>query len=98
MPQVISANRLVDGIVVFLDRDGQWVEKLNAAATFADKTSLETAVASAQKDVAKNIVVDIFPFDVTVSGATISAIALRDKIRTNGPTVHLDHGKQAAAG
>ena len=97
MPQVISANRLDDGIVVFLGSTGEWVERLDDATTFADKASLEVAVSSAQKDVAQNRVVDIYPFEVKVAGPKIAAVTLRDIIRTSGPTVHRDHGKQAAA-
>ena len=97
MPQVITANRLDDGIVVFLGSTGAWVEALDDATTFADKASVEAAMAIAQKDVAQNRVVDIFSFDVKVAGAHISAVTLRDIIRTSGPTVHRDHGKQAAA-
>jgi hypothetical protein len=96
MPQVVTANRLTDGRVVFLDAHGAWVERLAEAAPFSDKSALEAATKHAEQDVAGNLVVDVFAFEVKVDGATISAITLRDKIRTRGPTVRLDHGKQAA--
>ena len=98
MPQVVSANRLSDGIVVFRAPGGKWIERLDEAATFADKAALDAAVADAQRDVAANVVVDIFPFEVTIAGANLTAVTLRDRIRTRGPTVHLDHGKQALPG
>ncbi len=98
MPQVVSANRLDDGIVVFVGRDRAWVELLDAARLFDTKADMEAAVAVAQKDVAANRVVDIFPFEVKISGDTVTAVALRDIIRTSGPTVHRDHGKQAVHG
>jgi hypothetical protein len=97
MPQVISANRLTDGHVVFLDAHGAWVERLNDAATFAEKPAIEAATKRAEQDVANNRVVDVLPFDVKVEGASIIAVTLRDKIRTLGPTVHPDHGKQAVS-
>jgi hypothetical protein len=95
MPQVVSANRLSDGIVVFYGPGGEWVELLDGAAVFDGKAAIEAALAAAQRDVAANHVVDIFPFDVKVSGGRISPVTLRDSIRTSGPTVHRDHGKQS---
>ena len=98
MPQVVSANRLADGIVVFRNAAGQWVERLDDAATFADKAAVDAALAGAQQDVGRNLVVEVAAFEVKVAGSSIAAVTLRDRIRTLGPTVHTDHGKQAAAG
>jgi hypothetical protein len=96
MPQVVSANRLADGIVVFWNRGG-WVELLDQAEVLDSKPDIESATLKAQADVAANRVVDIFAFDVKAAGGHIEAVTLRDRIRTAGPTVHRDHGKQAVA-
>jgi len=37
MPQVISANRLIDGIVIYGGRDGAWADALGAAKIFTSK-------------------------------------------------------------
>ena len=36
MPDVITANRLADGVVVFQSADGSWSEDFNRAAVLAD--------------------------------------------------------------
>ena len=64
MPQVISANRLIDGLLVFLDRAGSWVEPFQSAAVYDDKGELELALAKAQQDVGANKVVDVAAFEV----------------------------------
>jgi hypothetical protein len=96
MPQVVTANRLTDGRVVFLDARGAWVERFADAAAFSEKDAIEAALKRAEQGVADNLVVDVFAFEVKLDGTALAAITLRDKIRTRGPTVHPDHGKQAA--
>lgn len=94
-PEVFIANRLNDGLVVFLTADGVWSEKIADAAvvgTAADKERL-TAVAAAA--VASCQVIDPLPIEVTVNNGLIVPVRLRERIRAEGPTVHTDHGKQA---
>ena len=95
MSHVISANRLIDGLLVFMSKDGSWVEPFQAAAVYEDKAGLELALAKAQQDVATNRVVEVTPFEVTLKSGILSAVTLRDVIRTRGPSVRPDHGKQA---
>jgi hypothetical protein len=97
MPQVVTANRLSDGIVVYLAPGGGWVEFLSEAAVFPDKPALDAALVVAQASIAANQVVDAFAFDVTVTAKGPEANHIRDRIRSRGPTVHPDHGKQAVA-
>jgi Protein of unknown function (DUF2849) len=96
MPQVLSANRLADGIVVFLDAAGQWVESIAGAEVFADKAALEAGVARATRSAAANLVVEVAPVDVALTPRGPQPTHIRDRIRAAGPTVYLDHGKQAA--
>ena len=58
MPQVVSANRLTDGIVVFLGAEGTWVEGLQQATLF-EAADLAPALARAEAQRAANIVVEI---------------------------------------
>ena len=95
MPQVISANRLADGAVVFLGRDGAWVELLPEAEVFDGEAALAEGLARAKAAEARNLVLDIAPIDVTGSGKGLAATHLREIIRSAGPTVRRDHGKQA---
>ena len=97
MPQVVTANRLTDGIVVCLAPGGKWVERLSEASVLEGKQAVEAALSEGQAAIARNQVVDVFAFDVTVTPAGPQANHIRDRIRAMGPTVHPDHGKQAAA-
>ncbi len=98
MPQIVSANRLTDGIVVFLGQGDQWVENFRSAALLADKPALEAGLARAQDAVRANIVVEVAPMDVAETPHGLEPKHIRDRIRAEGPTVRLDHGKQAAHG
>lgn len=96
MPQVVSANRLHDGAVVFLAAGDAWAEWISEARVFDDKAGLEAGLARAQADVKANRVVDIAPVDVEITPRGPKPTHIRDRIRAAGPTVRLDHGKQSA--
>ena len=62
MPNVVTANRLIDGIVVYLAPDGGWVEEL-ARAKLADTEDETKALESeAAKAVAERRVVAVYPW------------------------------------
>jgi hypothetical protein len=98
MPQVVSANRLDDGVVVFLAAGDRWVERLGDAEVFGDKAGAEYGLARGLAAVARNIVVEVQLVEVEQTARGIEARHIRDRIRAAGPTVRLDHGKQAVAG
>jgi hypothetical protein len=83
--QVASANRLVDGTVVFLDDAGQWTERLDRAVVARDKRAAEILLDRAS--VESFGVVE--PFLVAVSEddeGRIEPLSLREKIRASGLT------------
>lgn len=88
MPQIITANRLLDGDVVFRTADGGWVGDVDAAGLLADKAAAEAANAAALAD---NAVVDVAVIDVAVDGDRVVPVRLRERIRAFGPTVKSDH-------
>ena len=65
MPKVISANRLADGIVVYVGRDGSWPERLSQAKIFASKAEAEAGLLVAQNDAKRNLVVEPVVVEVT---------------------------------
>jgi hypothetical protein len=82
---VASANRLSDGIVVFLDDSGHWTPQLDRAALARDKRAGEILLERAKAEAFS--VID--PFLVAVSegeDGTIEPVSLREKIRANGLT------------
>ncbi len=91
MAQVLTANRLIDGTVVYW-RAGQWVEALSDADVFGSEDDGKAAFAAAQPSVTGNVVVNPYLFDVHVDRAPVKE---REIIRAAGPSIHADLGKQA---
>ena len=92
---LISANRLHDGAVVWLDSGYQWVEVLEHAHVFAED-ALEAAQQAAQDAVARNQIVDPVPQAAERTSAGIVPVTFREQLRARGPSVRVDLGKQAA--
>jgi uncharacterized protein DUF2849 len=83
--QVASANRLSDGVVVFLDDAGQWTPRLDRGAVARDKRGAEILLERAKTESAS--VVD--PFLIAVAeddDGTVTPLSLREKIRASGLT------------
>jgi len=89
MPSVITANRLADGAVVFLDSGMGWVVSLQEAAVLEPDEG-ERALAQAREDEGRQIVVEPYAIDVVKSDGQVVAKALREAIRARGPTVRRD--------
>lgn len=86
MPQVLTANRLDDGRVVFLAAAGHWTRDLQAASQA--HTAGEAAALRAAGDAAAARAEVVAPSLVAVSadGGIVQAVDLRERIRANGPT------------
>jgi len=95
MPQVLTANRLNDGEVVYLAADGAWVEDLAAASVLATKAEGEAALAVGAKAELNQEIVYAYLFDLVGAGPPLKPVKQREIIRAAGPTVRTDLGKQA---
>jgi hypothetical protein len=96
MPQVLTANRLKLGEVVYWSgRD--WVSRLGEAQILADAEA-EATLAGAAEWVRKGEVVAPYLFDVRVNDGRTVPVKEREIIRAAGPTVRRDLGKQAGLG
>ncbi len=95
MSEIVTANRLADGVVVFQDADGGWAEDFARAAVHADAPAREAALALAREAVALSQIVDPYPVEVVLRNGRYAPKALREAIRASGPTVRRDLGKQA---
>ena len=83
--QIASANRLSDGVVVFLDDAGQWTPRIDRAALARDKRAGEILLERARAEAFT--VVD--PYLVAVSegdDGVLEPLSLREKIRVSGLT------------
>ena len=93
--QVVTANRLADGVVVFLGARG-WVEQLDRATVGTSEEEIRALDALGRQGMAVNEVVDAYLIEVVTGDGRLEPVALRERLRTLGPSVRLDLGKQAA--
>jgi Protein of unknown function (DUF2849) len=94
-PQVLTANRLKTGDVVYWTA-GQWTEAFGQAEVFIDPEAARAALQAAEHFVAGRIVVAPYLFPVRVAADGARPLEEREVIRAAGPTVRRDLGKQAA--
>jgi hypothetical protein len=93
-PQMLTANRLRDGEVVWW-KSGQWVTTLAEGEVFADPAAADAALEAAKAFVRDNVVVAPYLFDVRLEAGRILPVKEREIIRAAGPSVARHHGKQA---
>lgn len=91
--KAITANRLSDGVVVYLGADGALVERFDHAELFGDDAAPEKLSALLRRE---TIIAGAYLIDAEAAGP-IGREALRETIRRYGPTVRRDLGKQAEA-
>jgi len=96
--KVATANRLGDGLVVYLAADGSWSERLAEGRVAADEAAQAELEARAQAAAAAHVVVAPYLIEVRDEDGVARPVRYREEIRSRGPTVRLDLGKQAAAG
>jgi Protein of unknown function (DUF2849) len=95
MSDIVTANRLIDGIVLFQDSAGGWAEDFARAAVYPDAEATKAALALAKEDEARDLIVAPYAVVVELRNGHYAPKALRELIRATGPTIRLDLGKQA---
>ena len=90
MPQMIIANRLVDGAVVFMAPGGGWDTAIAAGAVIDDGAEADRLLAAAKHDEERCLVIDPNLIDVEVENGRVRPTAIREAIRAFGPTVRTD--------
>ena len=88
--QMVLANRLADGRVVFLAADGSWVEDLAGGAMAADADAGERLLVAARLAESGNTVVEPYLIAVRQVAGQRQPVAWREAIRAAGPTVRTD--------
>jgi Protein of unknown function (DUF2849) len=95
-PTVVSANRLTDGTVAYLDADGNWVASLAEARILTTKDEEAAALAKAESAVRDNLVLDPLVVEIAQTPRGWQAKSLRNTIRAAGPTVKYATAPEAA--
>jgi Protein of unknown function (DUF2849) len=93
--QVLTANRLTDGDVVFLNRAGDWSLSIDEAALAQEPDAIKALEARGREAEAANLVTGSYLFEAERREGRVLAVHIRERIRTLGPTVRPDLGKQA---
>jgi hypothetical protein len=88
--QAITANRLSDGLVVFLAAGGRWAEDVHLAEAFDGKEALDAALAVAAEAEKARVVVGPYAIDVAAGAHGLEPTRLRERIRAFGPTARTD--------
>lgn len=87
-PTVVTANRLADGVVVWLTADGRWSETLAQAAVSTSADEVGRLLDLAHGD--ENTAVGAYPAPVrSAADGSVEPANLRERIRVGGPTIAL---------
>lgn len=85
--RMIIANRLTDGLVVFLTPAGGWSVDIGEGVVIDDEDEAGRLLEQAKSDETHCKIVDPNLIDVTVDGGPPRPTAIREAIRAFGPTV-----------
>ena len=92
-PQVITANRLKDGAVVYFTTAKNWSESFTDGAVWNDQEGAEAALTESKEWVKARVVVEPYLFDVAMTEAGPKPIGARERIRADHkPTFEPDQG------
>ena len=84
---VLTANRLQDGIVVFLAADGRWVESIEAAVVARSAEEARALHEQGARDSAANLVVEPYLAEVAEAGGRRVPARMRERVRVDGPSI-----------
>jgi Protein of unknown function (DUF2849) len=90
MQQMIIANRLSDGAVVFLAPEDEWATSIDAGVVIDESVEAERLLEVAKAHEHRCIVIDPNLIEVVVEQGRPRPLAIREAIRAFGPTVRTD--------
>jgi hypothetical protein len=96
-PSVVTANRVIDGAVVYRRRDGHWSTNLGEAAIVTDAAAAQQLLKEATADDLRAAGSYVAPIKLG-SGGQVRPGNLREQIRLAGPTIKLPAGNVVANG
>ncbi|MBP0651345.1 DUF2849 domain-containing protein, partial [Mycobacterium tuberculosis] len=82
--QVITANRLTDGLVVYLDAGGRWTTDIAAARLLDADDAVAAALAEGQAAAGRQEIVDPYAVAVVAGAKGVAPQSLRERIRAFG--------------
>ncbi len=83
----LTANRLGDGVVVFLDGSGDWTTDISAAVVARTPEEARALEARGARDAARNLVVDPYLVEVREGVDGLAPVRMRERERVAGPSI-----------
>lgn len=90
MPQMIIANRLEDGLTVFLADGRSWVENIDDGVLIEADADKDRLLSQALTDEDNCVVIDPYLIEVTSDNGGRRPAVYREAIRAFGPSVRTD--------
>lgn len=90
MAQMLIANRLDDGLVVFRTADGNWAESIAAGALVDSDDEARRLLEDGLADERANLIIDPNLIAVTEREGVRTPDEIREAIRAAGPTVDVE--------
>jgi sulfite reductase (NADPH) hemoprotein beta-component len=87
---VLTANRLGDGTVVFLDFEGAWNENIAEAVVAHSPDEVRALEDRGVYDAARNLVVEPYLVEIREVAGRFEPIRYRERVRAAGPSM-LEH-------
>jgi len=81
MTEVVTANELRSGAVVYLAAEGRWVERLASAAVAENEAALQRLSSLAAASVERCEVTAVYAFDVRIVDGRPEPISVRERLR-----------------
>jgi hypothetical protein len=85
--QMIIANTLADGFVVFLTSDNSWSNDIAAGAIAETDAQAEQLLSTAKQAESDNLVIDPYLIPIEIEDGVRKPTEYREYIRATGPTV-----------
>ncbi|MCE2510413.1 MAG: DUF2849 domain-containing protein [Alphaproteobacteria bacterium] len=96
--QVVTANRLRDGDVVYLTAEHGWALWLDEAAVAETEVEAEALLKFGEAAEKAREVIRVYLMKVERMEGKLDPLSARERIRAKGPTTRRDLGKQADNG
>ncbi len=91
--EILTANNLHSGGVVFLTPQGDWSPFVILAEIFANAETTEKLETSGRQAVDAQIIVGPYPVAVTIEDGVPRPVRFREQLRVGGPSVRSDFSK-----
>jgi hypothetical protein len=84
---ILTANRLSDGVVVFLDFEGAWSESIAEAVLARSPDEARALQDRGTYDAARNVIVEPYLVEVRETAGGVMPVRYRERVRAGGPSI-----------